>query len=48
MLPVLALIFGEALLLAGLYLAWLPLAPIAAGVQLAAWALTYNPREAAQ
>lgn len=39
MFSVLALILGEALLLAGLYLAWLPLAPIAAGLQLTAYAL---------
>lgn len=39
MLTVLALILGEAVLLAGLYFAWWPLALIVAGFQLTAWAL---------
>lgn len=34
-----ALLTGEALLLAGLWFAWWPLAPLAAGTQLVAWAL---------
>lgn len=36
---VVALVFGELVLLAGLALAWLPAAPIALGGQLVAWSL---------
>ena len=39
MFSVLALLLGEALLLAGLYLAWMPLVPIVAGAQVTAFAL---------
>lgn len=34
-----ALLVGEALLLTGLWFAWWPSAPLAAGAQLVAWAL---------
>lgn len=38
-----ALLTGEALLLAGLWFAWWPLAPITAGLQLVALGLTFEP-----
>lgn len=44
MFPVLALLFGQAVLLAGLFLVWPPLPLIVAGVELTAWALVYNPQ----
>lgn len=40
-----ALVAGEALLLAGLWLAWPPLAPVVAGVQLVAVALLHEQPE---
>lgn len=39
-----ALLLGEALLLLGLYGAWWPLAPIAAGVQIVAAVLLSEPK----
>ncbi len=42
MLPVLAVLAGEALLIGGLALAWLPLALIVAGIQLVALGLVVD------